>query len=204
MLLRSQRNENHEVDLSHCIRCLSAESQAEQMHMEQVCASATSEPRSSTSKHSGQVALQIVEGQDAKGLSAGSEGAGNLLEGTACSVLSSELPSPMACIFPTLSSWMGKWEGCCFLSGQRTDGCYLRSSSLVPRFLVAFGDRHNFPFAFPFLPASFPLPLFSGLVAWKLSNFCNMKSHKVPGTHKVSHGSIKPPMKFLKGSMRSP
>lgn len=82
VVLRSQRSENHEVDLSHCIRRLSAESQPDQMHVEQVCAASAREPQSSKSKHSGQVALQIVEGQDAQGLSARSEDAGSFLEGS--------------------------------------------------------------------------------------------------------------------------
>lgn len=57
VILRSRRNESQEVDLSHCLRCLSVKSQTGQTHVEQVCASAISEPQSSTSKHSRQVAL---------------------------------------------------------------------------------------------------------------------------------------------------
>lgn len=74
--------------------------------MEQVCASAVVEPQRSTSKHSRQVALYIVQELDAQGLSARSGDAGSFLEGTACSVLSSELPSPVPGFFlPYLLGW---------------------------------------------------------------------------------------------------
>lgn len=190
VVLWSQRIESREVDLNHRIRCLSAESRLSRC-MWTRCASDTSEPQSSQSKHFRQVALHIVQEQDAQGLSVRSEDAGSFLEGTACSVLSSEPPSPMAFIFyPVfLDGGSGRDIDPSLSKGQVAAICGVAPLFHNP---CGCGGQAQFPFCFffPFLlilsPPAYILWVCSLKTSRPLQNEVPQSSHEVLiKSHKV-------------------